>query len=165
SSDAWAPPRGEAGGIGPTSLVLRISAPQSQNFSESARGSAPSLLHARFRAATVLTHTGAGRIRVVSPGRVFSRRGPMRFTASSISRRFLGRVARPLALGVGALLTAASLAACQPDTGPGSVVVSYVLGNSKPCDEVGVTDVQATLFRGDYENPDVLYSEMVSCDV
>lgn len=89
----------------------------------------------------------------------------MRFTASSISRCFLGRVARPLALGVGALLTAASLAACQPDTGPGSVVVSYVLGNSKPCDEVGVTDVQATLFRGDYENPDVLYSEMVSCDV
>jgi hypothetical protein len=87
----------------------------------------------------------------------------MRFTVFSSSPRSLGRVARCVALGSGALVTAATLAACQPDTGPGSVVVSYVLGNSKMCDEVGVTDVQASLFKGDYDNPSVLYSEMVSC--
>lgn len=89
----------------------------------------------------------------------------MRFTALMISRPSSRRAsARPLVLGVGALLSVASLAACQPDTGPGSVAVSYVLGNSKPCDEVGVADVQASLFKGDYEDPTVLYSEMVSCD-
>lgn len=87
----------------------------------------------------------------------------MRFTVPSISPRSL-RVARSLALGVGALLTASTLAACQPDTGPGSVVVTYVLGNSKTCEEVGVTDIQASLFQGDYEDPSVLYSEMVSCN-
>jgi hypothetical protein len=87
----------------------------------------------------------------------------MRFILSSFSRWSLRCVARPLALGVGSLVTVGSLAACQPDTGPGSVVVEYVLGNSKTCAEVGVADIQASLFKGDYEDPTVRYSEMVSC--
>lgn len=88
----------------------------------------------------------------------------MRFTASSFRRCTLARLARPLALGVGALVTTLSLASCQGDTGPGSVVVTYVLGNSKTCTEVGVADIQAVLFKGSYEKPSVSYSEMADCD-
>lgn len=88
----------------------------------------------------------------------------MRFIDFSSCSCSLVHLARPLALSIGALVTAGSLMACQPDTGPGSVVVEYVLGNSKTCAEVGVEDVQATLFKGSYEEPTAKYSQMASCD-
>ncbi|MFO7565466.1 MAG: hypothetical protein R6X02_22685 [Enhygromyxa sp.] len=66
-------------------------------------------------------------------------------------------------LGSAALVTAATLAGCRSDPGPGSVVISYVLGNFKTCEEVGVTEVEAILFRGSFEQPTAEYSEQISC--
>jgi hypothetical protein len=83
----------------------------------------------------------------------------MRSTASSSRSVF-----HSLALVTGALVTAATLAACKNDIGPGTVVVSYVLGNSKTCAEVGVTDIEVVLFRGSFEDPEVDYTELVPCD-
>jgi hypothetical protein len=61
-------------------------------------------------------------------------------------------------------VTAATLAGCKQDIGPGSVVVSYVLGNNKTCAEVGVTDIEVVVFRGPYDDPEVDYTESVPCD-
>jgi hypothetical protein len=83
----------------------------------------------------------------------------MRSTASS-SRSF----PRSFALITGALLTAATLAGCKQDIGPGSVVVSYVLGNNKTCAEIEVTNIEVKLFRGTFEEPEVEYTELVPCD-
>lgn len=63
-----------------------------------------------------------------------------------------------------ALVTLTTLTACQPDKGPGSVVVSYRLGNSKTCAEVMVTDVRATVFKGEVDDPSVLYTDSVDCE-
>ncbi|HLT35934.1 MAG TPA: hypothetical protein VK034_06605 [Enhygromyxa sp.] len=63
------------------------------------------------------------------------------------------------------MLATVTLTACQPDKGPGSVVVTYVLGNSKTCEEVGVTEIEATLFRGSFEEPSRSYSERVPCEM
>ncbi len=65
--------------------------------------------------------------------------------------------------GAGALALVA-LAGCQPDKGPGSLLVSYELGNNKACDEVGVVSIRADLFTGDYDPMAVDYTEEVSCD-
>ena len=73
------------------------------------------------------------------------------------------RLSRTLTLGSAALVTAATLAGCRSDPEPGSVVVSYVLGNSKTCEEVGVTEIEAVLFKGSFEQPSVEYSERVDC--
>lgn len=74
------------------------------------------------------------------------------------------RSLRSLTLGVGALVTISTLAGCKPDTGPGSVVVTYMLGNSKTCEEVGVTEVRAAVFKGDYGEPTVLYTDSIPCE-
>jgi hypothetical protein len=72
---------------------------------------------------------------------------------------------RTLALGTGALALIATLAGCQPDRGPGSVLVTYRLGNSKTCDEVEVASIRATVFRGGtIDAADLLYSEEVDCE-
>ena len=89
----------------------------------------------------------------------------MRSTAP-MSHRFISpSLGRSLSLGAAALVCVASLAGCQPDTGPGEVVVTYVLGNSKTCEEVNVTDVRAAVFKGNYDEPTVLYTDAVSCEV
>jgi len=61
------------------------------------------------------------------------------------------------------LLAAAPLAGCQPDRGPGAVVVAYQLGNNKTCDEVGVREIRAAIFKGTWDEPTVLFSETVPC--
>lgn len=71
---------------------------------------------------------------------------------------------RSFALGISAVAVVTAVAGCQPDRGPGSVLVTYQLGNSKTCDEVGVADVRAELFRGEYTDANVRYSESVNCD-
>lgn len=73
------------------------------------------------------------------------------------------RISRSFLLGAGALVTVAMLAGCQPDTGPGTVVVSYQLGNNKTCSEVGVDEIRAAVFQGSYEEPTVLFSDIVPC--
>ncbi|PRQ07935.1 hypothetical protein [Enhygromyxa salina] len=69
----------------------------------------------------------------------------------------------PLAglLGVG--LAASSLLGCAPDRGPGSLVVSYVLGNNKTCAELGIEEMRAELVQGPADNQTVVYSEDVAC--
>jgi hypothetical protein len=76
---------------------------------------------------------------------------------------FPHRPSRSLLIGAGALLTFAALLGCAPDRGPGSVVVTYVLGNNKACEEVGVTNIRATLFKGSFDEPTVSYSDTVPC--
>jgi hypothetical protein len=72
---------------------------------------------------------------------------------------------RTFALATSAVAVVATLAGCQPDRGPGSVLVTYRLGNSKTCDEVGVSSIRAIVFRGGtLESPDLQYSEQVDCD-
>ncbi len=86
-------------------------------------------------------------------------RSTMRSTAPTSHRR-----SRTLTFAAGALITAATLAGCSPDKGPGSVVVTYVLGNNKSCAEIGVSDVRATAFKGSIDEPSVLYTDSVPCD-
>lgn len=73
------------------------------------------------------------------------------------------RVPRSLSLGLGALVTVATLAGCQPDTGPGSLVVTYQLGNDKTCAEVKVEEIRAAAFQGPYEQPTMLFTDSVAC--
>lgn len=81
----------------------------------------------------------------------------------SIGSTFRRRSPRSFALGSVALIAVATLASCKADKGPGSIVVTFVLGNSKTCEEVGVTDIRATAFKGDFDNPTVLFSEEAPC--
>lgn len=73
-------------------------------------------------------------------------------------------VKRPLLLTTGSLLLAcAALTGCQPDKGPGTLTVAYVLGNSKTCEEVGVAQIDAELIRGSGDDRTVLYDARVTC--
>ncbi|KIG12387.1 hypothetical protein DB30_01509 [Enhygromyxa salina] len=69
----------------------------------------------------------------------------------------------PLAAVLGVGLAASSLLGCAPDKGPGSLVVSYVLGNSKTCAELGIEDMRAELVQGPADNTTVVYSEDLPC--
>ena len=62
------------------------------------------------------------------------------------------------------LAAVACLAACHPDKGPGSISVSYVLGNHKTCDELGVERIEVTVYQGTLEDPSVEYSDMLICN-
>lgn len=73
-------------------------------------------------------------------------------------------ITRSLTFGAITLATLGTLAGCQPDKGPGSIVVEYVLGNNKTCAEVGVTDVRASAFKGSFEDPSILHSDVTNCD-
>jgi hypothetical protein len=54
--------------------------------------------------------------------------------------------------------------ACAPDKGPGSLVVEYLLGNSKTCAEVGVERIEVTVYQGTLEEPSVEYEDSLLCD-
>lgn len=54
--------------------------------------------------------------------------------------------------------------ACAPDKGPGSVVVEYVLGNSKTCAEVGVDRIEVIVYQGTVEEPSIEYENSLLCD-
>lgn len=75
----------------------------------------------------------------------------------------LSRLPRSLSLGSAALVTAAMLAACRSDPEPGIVEISYRLGNNKTCAEVEVAEVEATLFKGSFEQPSVSHSVRLPC--
>ncbi len=57
----------------------------------------------------------------------------------------------------------ACLPACQPDQGPGTLAIDYTLGNSKTCEEVGVTRIEAELVRGTGDDRVVLYNAKIAC--
>lgn len=58
---------------------------------------------------------------------------------------------------------AASLG-CAPDKGPGTLVVTYELGNSKTCAELGIDSVRAELYTGSFdEDATPAYSEDIPC--
>lgn len=61
------------------------------------------------------------------------------------------------------VLTLGSVLGCAPDKGPGSLVVTYTLGNNKECAELGVEDLRAELVQGPVATQTVVYSEDISC--
>lgn len=73
------------------------------------------------------------------------------------------QTSRLLGVALGALLLAVPLAGCQPDRGPGSVVIDYKLGNNKTCEEVGVQEIRGAVFKGTWGEPSVLFSDTVPC--
>jgi hypothetical protein len=62
------------------------------------------------------------------------------------------------------LTVALGCLACAPDKGPGSLVVEYVLGNNKSCDEIGAERIAVTIYQGTLEEPSVEYDDMLLCD-
>ncbi|MCA9699142.1 MAG: hypothetical protein KC431_16585 [Myxococcales bacterium] len=65
-------------------------------------------------------------------------------------------------LACAALLLVPALG-CRPDRGPGSLTVSYTLGNDKACSDVGIFTVQAQLVRGTGDERTALYDMLVAC--
>lgn len=62
------------------------------------------------------------------------------------------------------LALVATCLACNPDKGPGSLVVEYVLGNNKTCAELGVERISVTAYQGPLDNPTIEYDDMLICD-
>lgn len=62
------------------------------------------------------------------------------------------------------LTVAIGCLACAPDKGPGSLVIDYVLGNNKTCEEIGAERIEVTLYQGTLEEPTVEYEDMLLCD-
>lgn len=61
------------------------------------------------------------------------------------------------------LLASMALVGCKDDGGPGTASIEFVLGNDKTCAEVGVTSIRVELSRGEGDDREVLYDEMVAC--
>jgi hypothetical protein len=62
------------------------------------------------------------------------------------------------------LAIVAGCLACAPDKGPGSLVVEYILGNNKMCDELGVERIAVSVYQGEIDEPTAEYNEMLICD-
>jgi hypothetical protein len=58
---------------------------------------------------------------------------------------------------------AAALVGCSPDKGPGSLAVSYVLGNSKTCAELGIDRLEVHAFQGAIDMPSNDYEDSMLC--
>lgn len=58
---------------------------------------------------------------------------------------------------------AAALAGCAPDKGPGSLTVSYMLGNNKTCAELGIDRLEVQVFQGTVEEPTNEYGDTMLC--
>lgn len=72
------------------------------------------------------------------------------------------RLAAPL-LGALTLTSLPMLGGCGPEKGPGSLAVTYVLGNAKTCDELGIETVELELIRGSGDDREVLYDDRGPC--
>jgi hypothetical protein len=72
-------------------------------------------------------------------------------------------LATQFGLVVGLGVTAGSVLGCAPDRGPGSLVVSYTLGNNKTCAELGIEELRAELVQGPEGATTVSSSEIVPC--
>lgn len=57
----------------------------------------------------------------------------------------------------------AALAGCAPDKGPGSLEVTYVLGNNKTCAELGIDRLEVEVFQGTLEMPTNEYGDNILC--
>lgn len=89
----------------------------------------------------------------------------MRYPSSSPPHSLLPSPTRlvTLATVIGVGLGLGSALGCAPDKGPGSLVVTYVLGNNKTCAELGIEDLRAELVQGPVDAQTVLYSEDMPC--
>lgn len=74
-----------------------------------------------------------------------------------------GLALSPLSAFVTAAVVLASAAGCQPDRGPGDLTVTFVLGNDRSCDDVGVEDIRVNLLRGRGDDRTVIHSETAPC--
>lgn len=54
--------------------------------------------------------------------------------------------------------------ACAPDKGPGTLVVEYVLGNNKTCEELGIERIEVMAYQGTLEDPTVDETDTLICD-
>ena len=53
---------------------------------------------------------------------------------------------------------------CAPDKGPGTLVVTFILGNSKTCAELGIERVSASMYAGEIdEEATPIYTEDLPC--
>lgn len=61
------------------------------------------------------------------------------------------------------VLALGSALGCAPDRGPGSLVITYMLGNNKTCAEIGADEMRAELTQGSATSPTIVYSEDTAC--
>jgi hypothetical protein len=61
------------------------------------------------------------------------------------------------------LACVALLGGCQHEADPGSLVINYVLGNSKMCGELGIERLEVTVFQGSLEAPTVMFTDEELC--
>ncbi|PRP95642.1 hypothetical protein ENSA5_37750 [Enhygromyxa salina] len=88
----------------------------------------------------------------------------MRHSQTSRSRSLLSFESLGLPAALVVVVGVSALAGCSPDKGPGSLSVTYELGNQKSCAELGIDSLRAELVQGPSEDLTVVYSEEIPCE-